>query len=264
MDSFWKSFLHYKKTERRAIYLLCSLLVIIVISHHLYPFLLLEDEYDYSSFTSEIAQLEIQDEHAIKQEKHPEYFGYTKNDSPKKKVKLFSFDPNNLPKEQWIKLGFSEKQATSIKKYEASGGRFRAKEDLRKLYVVSEEKYQELYPYIFIEELENDSINAQLTIKPNTPISETGFKWVDINKADTTDFKSIKGIGSYTAKKIVNYRNKLGGFTSKKQLYEIWGLKKENVQIFIENLICSTDSIIIRKIDVNEASIEEIKLTSLY
>ncbi|QEK50469.1 hypothetical protein FYC62_01375 [Pedobacter aquae] len=45
---------------------------------------------------------------------------------------LFRFNPNHLPVEDWIKLGLSEKQAHSIKKYEAKGGKFYKKEDVKK------------------------------------------------------------------------------------------------------------------------------------
>src|SRR5699024_5919816 len=65
---------------------------------------------------------------------------------------LFSFDPNNLPIEKWKALGFSEKQAQTIKNYEMKGGRFRTKADVAKLYVVSDEDFTRLAPYITLPE----------------------------------------------------------------------------------------------------------------
>lgn len=47
---------------------------------------------------------------------------------------------------------------------------------------------------------------------------------VDANSADTTLLKQIPGIGSYYAKKVVEYRNSLGGFVSVTQIDEIDGL----------------------------------------
>ncbi|MEI9920823.1 MAG: helix-hairpin-helix domain-containing protein [Bacteroidota bacterium] len=46
----------------------------------------------------------------------------------------------------------------------------------------------------------------------------------DLNLADTTQLKSIYGIGTVIAKRIIAYRTNLGGFISDDQLYEIWGL----------------------------------------
>jgi len=44
---------------------------------------------------------------------------------------------------------------------------------------------------------------------------------IDINKADTSLLLMIKGIGSYYAKKIINFRTKLGGFYSIDQLKDL-------------------------------------------
>ena len=50
---------------------------------------------------------------------------------------------------------------------------------------------------------------------------------IDINKADSTVFKQLKGIGSILSKRIIKYRAKLGGFIHTKQLLEVWGLNPE-------------------------------------
>lgn len=47
---------------------------------------------------------------------------------------------------------------------------------------------------------------------------------VDLNSADTTLLKQIPGIGSYYARKIITYREQLGGFVSARQVEEIDGL----------------------------------------
>lgn len=47
---------------------------------------------------------------------------------------------------------------------------------------------------------------------------------VDINTADTTLLKELPGIGSSFAKRIVEYRGKLGGFIGKEQLLEVYGM----------------------------------------
>ena len=48
-------------------------------------------------------------------------------------VDLSDFDPNTLDKEQWQKLGFSEKQTATIMKYkDIVGGKFTSKEQLKK------------------------------------------------------------------------------------------------------------------------------------
>src|SRR5690606_11332377 len=46
----------------------------------------------------------------------------------------------------------------------------------------------------------------------------------DLNEADTMQLEKIYGIGPTLAKRIVKYRDRLGGFTSQEQLKEVYGL----------------------------------------
>ena len=52
------------------------------------------------------------------------------------------------------KMGFTPKQAKSIKNYEAKGGKFRNKADVKKMYAISDIEYQIIEPYILIPEEE--------------------------------------------------------------------------------------------------------------
>lgn len=47
---------------------------------------------------------------------------------------------------------------------------------------------------------------------------------IELNTADTTQLKTIPGIGSGFANRIINYRNNLGGYAKIEQLNEVWGL----------------------------------------
>ena len=50
---------------------------------------------------------------------------------------------------------------------------------------------------------------------------------VELNTADTTTLKKVPGIGSSFAKRIVGYRNLLGGYYSVTQLSEVYGIDEE-------------------------------------
>lgn len=50
---------------------------------------------------------------------------------------------------------------------------------------------------------------------------------IKLNDADTTRWKMIPGIGTSYASRIVKYRELLGGYVSKDQLLEVYGLNEE-------------------------------------
>jgi competence ComEA-like helix-hairpin-helix protein len=72
-----------------------------------------------------------------------------------------------------------------------------------------------------IFELKADEIEW---IKKNTIIE---IKTVDINTATEEEWIELKGIGETLAKRIVKYRDKIGGFYSIQQLKEVYGIKPE-------------------------------------
>lgn len=119
-----------------------------------------------------------------------------------KEVRSFNFDPNTASIEDLCLLGFSPKQAASIDAYRQKGGRFHRKSDFAKSYVVSDSVYLRLEPYIVIPKL-------------------------DLNLADSAQFDALPGIGGFFASKMVEYRQKLGGYSSKEQLMEIYKFDSE-------------------------------------
>src|SRR5690606_11261271 len=66
---------------------------------------------------------------------------------------LEKFTPNNLTFQEWVNLGFTEKQDQTILNYKKSlGGKFKDAETFKKCYVVSEGKFKELEPYLVFDE----------------------------------------------------------------------------------------------------------------
>jgi DNA uptake protein ComE-like DNA-binding protein len=79
-----------------------------------------------------------------------------------------------------------------------------------------------------------------------------------INTADTADLMQYPGIGRYTANRILDYRNRLGGYCSPNQLDEISGIYPENLRMLKQCL--ETDSSEIRKLKLNHSSLEQLRL----
>lgn len=130
---------------------------------------------------------------------------------PRQKTETFRFNPNTVTVEDLCRLGFTPKQAQSIENYRQNGGRYRRKSDFAKSFVVSDSIYRRLEPYIDI------------------PL-------VDLNLADSADFDALPGIGGWFAKKIVEYRASLGGYSYKEQLMDIYRFTEEKYMA-LEDLI---------------------------
>ncbi len=119
-----------------------------------------------------------------------------------KKVESFPFDPNSVSVSDLQRLGFSEKQALSIDAYRKKGGRFRRPADFAKSYVVADSVFSRLEPFIRIPK-------------------------VDINAADSAAFDALPGIGAYYAAKMVEYRERLQGYSYPEQLMDLKNFDEE-------------------------------------
>jgi len=69
-------------------------------------------------------------------------------------------------------------------------------------------------------------------------------KIVDINNADTTLLKTLPGIGSVYAARIVKYRKLLGGFVSVNQIKEVYGIKIETFDQIKSQITLTKGSVI--------------------
>ena len=76
---------------------------------------------------------------------------------------------------------------------------------------------------------------------------------IDLNSSDTTMLKKVPGIGSYFARKVVAYRERLGGFFSTDQLFEIEGFPEEAADFF------TCDGSAVRKFNVNRLSQSQLR-----
>ena len=79
----------------------------------------------------------------------------------------------------------------------------------------------------------------------------------DLNTATTEDLLPIRGIGEKLSERILKYRERLGGFSSKKQLGEVYGLSEEIITEVWKYFDLLTPAQI-TKMDLNLASKKEL------
>jgi competence protein ComEA len=143
--------------------------------------------------------------------------------SQRKKPELFRFDPNTASLDDLKRLGFPEFLAKRVVTYRQKGGKFNTNTDLRKIYGIDSSLYNSLKNHVFISQHRNEQ-SAKQPEKLAVQSSKPRLGSFDINEADTAALKSVYGIGTKLAERIVKFRSGLGGFVSLNQLSEIYGL----------------------------------------
>ncbi len=97
---------------------------------------------------------------------------------------------------------------------------------------------------------------ADTVKKPfSTKVSER-INQIPFSESDSVTLQIVPGIGASTAGRIIKHREKLGGFHSKEQLNEIFGLKPEVIDLIWEYFVF--DPSIYRKIKLNQIELEEL------
>ena len=273
-----KEFFYFQKSDRKVI--VVALLVMAVALGVIY---LVGDR---NSVTPEEEDLMTETDSATG--KNDRYYA-VKTDAPH----LTPFDPNTADSTQLLALGLQPWQVRNIYRYRAKGGVYREPEDFARVYGMTVKQYRELAPYIRISSDyrpasevygQRRTSNRSYSSRPwsgdrrttSSEISSGGpsrvsespahsrdtlrypvklrpGEHIDLNAADTTLLKKVPGIGSYYARKVVSYRERLGGFYSTDQLFEIEGFPEEAADF----LVCQTG--VTRRLKVNQLSLSQLR-----
>jgi competence ComEA-like helix-hairpin-helix protein len=162
-----------------------------------------------------------------------------------------AFDPNAYGIQDWMALGLSEKQANVILKFSKYG--IKSDEELSSIFVISPELFGLIKDSTFYAPKVYPVYENKITFK-----KEKQKVLVDLNAANQDVLETIPGIGPYFATKIIAYRDKLGGYYGKDQLLEITKMTADKIASIQEYI--QFDPELIRKININEATIEDLSL----
>ena len=251
-----RSFLSLNRSEQRGIFILIIIITAAGLFNLFLPKIIKTDhQFRADIFKKEIssfvtAQQNAEDSVHIEKLQNE---GQLNEELALQKLHPFIFNPNGLPEELWAKLGLTQKQIKTIKNFEAKGGRFRKKEDLGKIYCISEAEYKLLEPYIVIPQ-ELKTVATQTRNKPE--IKKVRYLVTEINSADSSVLVHSLNIPPWIASRTIRYRNLLGGFTVPEQLKEVYGF---NVHTYdkIKSYI-RVDTSAVRKININKADFKTI------
>ena len=154
-------------------------------------------------------------------------------------------DPNTATEIELMRIGLSQKQASQWVSYRTKGGVFKKKEDVKKLYSISEADYTRIEQ--FLEIRSSKSVAKKQPEQFSKPIQNQKSKAVpqivSINNCDTNDLKQLPQIGSFRAKKIIETRDRMGGFYTIDQLRTIYSLDSATISSIAPYLIIDTSLI---------------------
>ncbi|MGY0040419.1 ComEA family DNA-binding protein [Pedobacter sp. NJ-S-72] len=243
MRKWLNIYFNFSKREYNGLLVMIVLIGLIRATPLVYDFFVVE-EWDLKAESSAINQLILMKKNeAAKQ-----------GTVPVKQSRLFNFDPNLIGADDWQLLGLSAKQAAVILRYREKGGRYYKKEDLQKMYVISSEMYERLTPYIYIKETEQKDSHSYPAY--NHPAKQKPVL-ISLNTADTLRLMEIKGVGPAFARRIFNYRQRLGGFYKKEQLLEVYGLDSLKYNEIKDQLVLDDQPLI--RINLNTALFDDLK-----
>ncbi|MFC5282961.1 helix-hairpin-helix domain-containing protein [Pedobacter alpinus] len=250
MNQKLKDYLEVSPREFRGIVVFVLIMLFVFVSPYVYERIMFQPlKISIETLTPKIDSVEAFNEKTDR--------FYPKEENKKSTAQLFDFNPNHLPTSEWMKLGLSKKQALMIKKYEDKGGQFRNINDVKKMWAIKPELFEQLLPHIKIPE-QTSATNFNDTKTPNKTISTAkSIATVEINSADSASLLAIRGIGPAFASRIIKYRNRLGGFLSINQLKEVWGIDSLKFEQIKTQVLINTNAI--QKIDINKCTFEELK-----
>jgi len=243
---FLKQYFVFSKSERNGIYVLLVLIALALFAPKVYRLINPPQPIDFSITTLASAE--------------PNNMAFASDSTQqlidKPQAELFVFNPNIADSVTLVSLGFAPKTARSIINYRNKGGKFKKPEDLYRIFNVDSNFITSLLSYV---QLDAEEV-YQSQFKPNQyPNKEKkAFVPVELNTADSLQLVGLYGIGPKMASKIIDYRNRLGGFFRVEQLTEIWGideflLEELNGKIYV-------DVGKVKYLPINSITYDELKL----
>ena len=178
---------------------------------------------------------------------------YSNYYSKKKKYKApdSKFNPNTFTLSDWMNLGLSEKQSVVVLKFTSRG--IYSEQDLKRIFVIPDVLFELIRDSVVYPERFQNSPNQESFKKQAKQIT-----LINLNTADTTEFMKIYGIGAFYAKQIIRYREKLGGYFTKEQLFEVWKMTTEAYDKIKDHVFISEKDV--KRININSVTIEELKV----
>ncbi|RKR82221.1 competence ComEA-like helix-hairpin-helix protein [Mucilaginibacter gracilis] len=235
----FKNYFAITKKEWNGMVVLMLIIALVLVIPFILPYFHQDKPMDVTGFKKALAQLKSA------KGGNPNGTSVFNSDDDKKDPHpiLFKFNPNGLADEQWKKLGLSQHQINGIKNYEAKGGHFYTRADVKKMYTITADDYTRIEAYI--------------DLPAGETFAKKGDIIIEINTADSAHLTQLRGIGPSFAARIVSYRRQLGGFAYKGQLKEVYGIDSAKYNQLAKQITVNPKKIV--KIDINHVVVDDLR-----
>jgi DNA uptake protein ComE-like DNA-binding protein len=255
-----KDFFGFNKRQERGVFVLSLILIVVIFLNHYAPVLAPDIPKHISKNAQYLQQIKLQAyEEPIK------YASFSNKNIKHQVIDSLvvihaekTFDPNTVDINELVSIGLPKKIASNINKYRSKGGKFYHKEDLRRIYGMTDDIYHKLEPHIQMKEkkrkwrVSNDQETFSKPKKEKLAVTIA----LGINSADSAQLLVVDGIGPFYAGEIINYRNRLGGYNNINQLKELYRMDSAKFERMKKQLFL--DSIPLKKININTATFKQV------
>jgi DNA uptake protein ComE-like DNA-binding protein len=238
-----KDYFTFSRGQRTGIYILFAIIIILQLVYFFVDFNSNTKEYPdkqkWLSLQSEIDSMKLNNH----------------NNS----IKIYPFNPNFISDYKGYKLGLSVQEIDRLLAFRKENKYVNSAKEFQNVTKISDSLLNAIAPYFKFP----DWVSHKKEFAANKDFSKSAFAkkekiiQIDMNQATKEDLIKIYGIGEALSIRILNQKEKLGGFVSMEQMNDVWGLSPEVIANLNTHFkILKLPNII--KIDVNNASIKEL------
>jgi competence protein ComEA len=174
----------------------------------------------------------------------------------RRKPKLYPFNPNFITDFKAYTLGMTPEEFDRLKEFREKDQWINSVNDFKGVTQVPDSVLERISPLFKFPEWVTNPRPKKERYKRLT--SDLYFsEKTDLNITTPEELQEVSGIGEILSNRIVQRREKLGGFSHDLQLYDIWGLRPEVVQRTLLRFTVKTPRPII-KMNINASSVSDL------
>lgn len=169
---------------------------------------------------------------------------------------IYPFNPNFITDYKGYTLEMTTTEIDRLLEFRAKDQWINSKAQFQRVTKVSDEwmsTYSQYFKFPdWVVEAEARRANKS-TVKRQLSYAEKK----DLNTLNEDDLQLVEGIGPVLSKRIIRFRDKIGGFTDMIQLKDVYGLKQEVIET-LKQSIALKSPVVVDKKDINSILVVEL------